>query len=330
VTMSNKTTTVLPEGIIIKNITKKFRDFTALENISIDIMRGEIFGLLGPNGAGKTTLLNILCGLSKPTSGEAIIFGMNFKEHYHKIRKLLGYVPQETALYEHLTAEENLMFHARFYGVSRKKRKLRVQQALELAQLESRRNSRVKEFSGGMKRRLALVRALIHEPGLLMLDEPSLGIDVQSRMEIWNKIKEMRKDKTIIITTNYMEEADYLCDRVAIIDQGYLIAEDTPASLKKEHLGDVVELNIPSPPRHFIENITQIYAEIAQNPVIEEVPEKADGWYRVSLRLPDAGSRITKLIEITKNAGAAIAEIEVRAPSLNDVFIELTGKGLRD
>jgi ABC-2 type transport system ATP-binding protein len=328
--MSKETTTALSEGITIQNVTKKFRNFTALENISIDIMRGEIFGLLGPNGAGKTTLLNILCGLSEPSSGEITIFGMDFKDQHRHIRKLLGYVPQETALYEHLTAEENLMFHARFYGVPRNERELRVQQALELAQLEERRNSRVKEFSGGMKRRLALVRALIHGPGLLMLDEPSLGIDVQSRMEIWNKIKEMRKDKTIIITTNYMEEADYLCDRVAIIDQGHLIASDTPSLLKKEHMGDIVELNIPHPPRHFIENIAQIYGGIVQNPVIEEVPEKADGWYRVSLRLPDAGSKITKLIELTEEKGATIAEIQVRAPSLNDVFIELTGKGLRD
>jgi ABC-2 type transport system ATP-binding protein len=328
--MSNETTTVLSDGIIIKNITKKFRNFTALENISIDIKHGEIFGLLGPNGAGKTTLLNILCGLSSPTSGEAVIFGMNFKEHHQQIRKLLGYVPQETALYEHLTARENLMFHARFYGVPRKEQKARVEQALRLAQLESRRNSRVKEFSGGMKRRLALVRALIHEPELLMLDEPSLGIDVQSRMEIWNKIKEMRKDKTIIITTNYMEEADYLCDRVAIIDHGNLIAEDIPSSLKKEHLGDIVELNVIGPPHHFIDNIVQIYSEIAENPLIEEVPEKAAGQYKITLRLPDASSRLAKLIEITKGEGVTIGEINVRAPSLNDVFIELTGKGLRE
>jgi ABC-2 type transport system ATP-binding protein len=317
-------------SIIIDKVSKKFGDFAALDSISMQIGRGEIFGLLGPNGAGKTTLLNILCGLSRPTEGKVSIFGMTFKDHHNDIRKLLGYVPQETALYEHLTAEENLMFHARFYGVAASQRKSRVDKALHLAQLESRRRSKVKEFSGGMKRRLAIVRSLIHDPSLLMLDEPSLGIDVQSRVEIWDRIKEMKDERTIIITTNYMEEADYLCDRVAILDHGRLIALGSPDELKRSHLGEVVELALKDAPQSFLDNLAQVFAGITENFITEELTERGAGWVKVSLRVPDASSKVAKIIEAARNHGVETSEVNVRAPSLNDVFIELTGKRLRE
>jgi ABC-2 type transport system ATP-binding protein len=317
-------------SIIIDKVSKKFGDFAALDSISMQIGRGEIFGLLGPNGAGKTTLLNILCGLSRPTEGKVSIFGMTFRDHHSDIRKLLGYVPQETALYEHLTAEENLMFHARFYGVAASQRKSRVDKALHLAQLESRRRSKVKEFSGGMKRRLAIVRSLIHDPSLLMLDEPSLGIDVQSRVEIWDRIKEMKDKRTIIITTNYMEEADYLCDRVAILDHGRLIALGSPDELKRSHLGEVVELALKDAPQSFLDNLAQVFAGITENFITEELTERGGGWVKVSLRVPDASSKVAKIIEAARDHGVETSEVNVRAPSLNDVFIELTGKRLRE
>jgi ABC-2 type transport system ATP-binding protein len=317
-------------SIIIDRVSKKFGDFAALDSISMQIGRGEIFGLLGPNGAGKTTLLNILCGLSRPTEGKVSIFGMTFRDHHSDIRKLLGYVPQETALYEHLTAEENLMFHARFYGVAASQRKSRVDKALHLAQLESRRRSKVKEFSGGMKRRLAIVRSLIHDPSLLMLDEPSLGIDVQSRVEIWDRIKEMKDERTIIITTNYMEEADYLCDRVAILDHGRLIALGSPDELKRSHLGEVVELALKDAPQSFLDNLAQVFAGITENFITEELTERGGGWVKVSLRVPDASSKVAKIIEAARDHGVETSEVNVRAPSLNDVFIELTGKRLRE
>ena len=318
------------DSILIDNISQKFGNFTALDSLSIKINRGEIFGLLGPNGAGKTTLLNILCGLSRPAGGNVTIFGMNFKDHHNDIRKRLGYVPQETALYEHLTAEENLMFHARFYGVPSSLRKTRIQNALELAQLESRRKSKVKEFSGGMKRRLAIVRSLIHDPQLLMLDEPSLGVDVQSRVEIWEKIKGMRTEKTIIVTTNYMEEADYLCDKVAILDHGRLIALGSPVELKKAHLGEIVELTLHNAPKGFLGNLAQIYRDITDKFTTEELTGKGIGWTKIGLRVPDASSRVTEILEITQSQNIEISEVNVRAPSLNDVFIELTGKKLRE
>jgi ABC-2 type transport system ATP-binding protein len=318
--------------IVVDKVTKKFGEFIALDSVSLQIGQGEIFGLLGPNGAGKTTLLNILCGLSKPTEGSISIFGMTFKDNHNDIRRLLGYIPQETALYEHLTAEENLMFHARFYGVPASERKARINQALKLAQLESRRKSKVKEFSGGMKRRLAIVRALIHDPRLLMLDEPSLGVDVQSRVEIWDRIKEIRAEKTIIVTTNYMEEAEYLCNRVAILDQGRLIALGSPAELKKVHLGEVIELTINtgniSP--ELIENPARIFGGITEKCAVEELAEKGPGWVKVSLRVPDASARLSGILEMARSNGAETSEVNVREPSLNDVFIELTGKRLRE
>lgn len=317
-------------GIVINEITRKFGNFVALDAVSMNIGRGEIFGLLGPNGAGKTTLLNIMCGLSQPTEGEIVIFGMTFKDHRNDIRKLLGYVPQETALYEHLTAEENLMFHARFYGVDASQRKIMVDKALHLAQLESRRKSKVKEFSGGMKRRLAIVRSLIHDPGLLMLDEPSLGIDVQSRVEIWDRIKEMKDERTIIITTNYMEEADYLCDRVAILDHGRLIALGSPDELKKAHLGEVVELVLKDAPQSFLNHLDEAFAGITENYTVDELLGRGTGRVKLSLRVPDAGSKIARIIEATHAYGVETGEVNVREPSLNDVFIELTGKRLRE
>jgi ABC-2 type transport system ATP-binding protein len=318
--------------IVVDRVTRKFGNFVALDSVSLQIGQGEIFGLLGPNGAGKTTLLNILCGLSQPTEGSVSIFGMTFKDNHDSIRRLLGYIPQETALYEHLTAEENLMFHARFYGVPASERKARVSQALELAQLESRRKSKVKDFSGGMKRRLAIVRALIHDPRLLMLDEPSLGVDVQSRVEIWDRIKEIRGEKTVIVTTNYMEEAEYLCDRVAILDQGRLVALGSPAELEKAHLGEVIELTINtgniSPA--LLDNPAQIFGGITETCTVEELAEKGPGWIKMSLRVPDASAKLTGILETAKNNGAETSEVNIRAPSLNDVFIELTGKRLRE
>jgi len=324
--------TPLSNGIVVDRVTRKFGDFIALDSVSLQIGQGEIFGLLGPNGAGKTTLLNILCGLSQPTEGSISIFGMTFRDNHNDIRRLLGYIPQETALYEHLTAEENLMFHARFYGVPAAERKARVNQALALAQLESRRKSKVKEFSGGMKRRLAIVRALIHDPRLLMLDEPSLGVDVQSRVEIWNRIKEIKAEKTIIVTTNYMEEAEYLCNRVAILDRGQLVALGSPEELKKAHLGEVIELTINT------DNISpdvlakpaQIFGAITETCTVEKLAERGPGWVKVSLRVPDAGVKLTGILESAKGNGAETTEVNIREPSLNDVFIELTGKRLRE
>jgi ABC-2 type transport system ATP-binding protein len=183
-----------------------------------------------------------------------------------------------------------------------------------------------------MKRRLAIVRALIHDPGLLMLDEPSLGVDVQSRVEIWNRIREIKSEKTIIVTTNYMEEADYLCNRVAILDRGQLVATGSPDELKKAHLGEVIELTINTGniPATLLDSPAQIFGDIIGTCTMEAMAEKGPGWAKVSLRVPDAGARLSGILERARSNGAEISEVNVREPSLNDVFIELTGKRLRE
>lgn len=310
--------------ILIENVVKKFNDRTVLENLSFKISQ-ELFAFLGPNGAGKTTLINILCGLLKRDSGKVIINGFDPNEDINEIRKLIGLVPQETALYEYLTAKENLEFHAKFYGVPRTLRKTRIQEALELAQLEDRQNDRVSSYSGGMKRRLALVRSLIHEPSILILDEPTLGVDVQSRNEIWNRINELKKERIVILSTNYMDEANKLADRCAIIDQGKLIALDTTENLKINYAGGTIleaslELTTES-----LEKLNDVYSNLK---VL-----KSDG-RRSSITITEnieANQLLTKFSQTIQNfKDISVINLNVRVPTLDDVFLELTGTSLRD
>ncbi|MHA1449370.1 MAG: ABC transporter ATP-binding protein [Candidatus Hodarchaeales archaeon] len=224
--------------IAIENLVKKFGERTVIDDLSLEINR-EIFSVLGPNGSGKTTLVNILCGLLRREGGKVQVNGLDPAKNPGAVRKKIGLVTQETALYEYLTAKENLEFHAKFYGVPKNQRKQKVKEALQLSQLEDRAKDRVHTFSGGMKRRLALVRSLIHDPEIVILDEPSLGIDVQNRNEIWNKILELKGEKTVLVNTNYMDEADKLAERIAIIDRGKLVALDTPKALKARAAGGV-------------------------------------------------------------------------------------------
>src|SRR5207244_5448498 len=211
-------------AIELVEMTNRFKDFLAVEALSLEVRTGEIFGLVGPNGSGKTTTVNVISGLSRPTSGEVRVLGRDMLSEPRSVRRLLGSVPQETALYEELSAETNLRFHADLFDVPRSLLDERMDRLLDLVQLEDRRRDRVGNFSGGMKRRLALARALLHDPQMLYLDEPTLGVDVQARRAIWDYILSLRDEgKTVLITTNYLEEAQVLCERVAIIDQGKLI-----------------------------------------------------------------------------------------------------------
>src|SRR3989442_3793820 len=208
-------------AIEMLDLCKSFGKFQAVDHLSLTVRRGEIFGLLGPNGSGKTTTINMISGLSVPTSGEMHVIGYDVRRQSRQVRQVLGSVPQETALYEELAAWTNMDFHADLFGVPRKEKHERITKLLELVQLLDRKDSRVGTFSGGMKRRLALARALLHDPQLIYLDEPTLGVDVQSRRAIWDYIIELREQgKTVLITTNYLEEAQVLCERVAIIDHG--------------------------------------------------------------------------------------------------------------
>ena len=220
--------------IEVKNLTKKFNGFTAVDHISFNVEEGEIFGLLGPNGAGKTTTIKMLTTLLRPTEGKATVCGYDILKQRDEVRSSIGIVFQEPALDNRLTGRENLDFHARLYGLDKKTRHKRIEEVLEMVELKDKADVIVRDYSGGMQRRLEIARGLMHYPRVLFLDEPTLGLDAQTRRHIWEYILSLnqREKTTIILTTHYMEEADYLCQRMAIVDFGKIVALDTPANLK--------------------------------------------------------------------------------------------------
>src|SRR5947209_13342495 len=249
------------------DLCKTFGKFQAVDHLTLSVRRGEIFGLLGPNGSGKTTTINMISGLSVPTSGEVHVMGYDVRRNARQVRQILGSVPQETPLYEELSAWANMDFHADLFGIPRKEKKERITKLLELVQLLDRKSARVSTFSGGMKRRLALGRALLHDPQLIYLDEPTLGVDVQARRAIWDYILALRdQGKTVLITTNYLEEAQALCERVAIIDHGKLIAVDTPEHLKQTYGGSVIEVETAPP----VKGTAALRALAGVNDVVQE------------------------------------------------------------
>jgi ABC-2 type transport system ATP-binding protein len=219
-------------AISVENLVKKFEDVTAVGGISLQVTKGELFGLLGPNGAGKTTTINILCGLTKPTSGSAEVGGFDVQKETAKVKQLIGVCPQETAIYPYLTGAENVDLFGNLHAMNKEELKTRSLMLLEKMGLTGDAKRKAEKYSGGMKRRLSLILALIHDPQIAFLDEPTVAMDPQSRHAVWDFIKELKKEnKTIILTTHYMEEAEELCDRVGIIDQGKLIALGTPQEL---------------------------------------------------------------------------------------------------
>lgn len=219
--------------IVVDDLVKRFEDVTAVEGLSLEVEKGELFGLLGPNGAGKTTTINILCGLLEPTSGSASVGGHDVRKEARKVKELIGVCPQDTATYPHLTGRENVELFGNLHAMPKEKLKERADELLARMELLEDSNRRVGKYSGGMKRRVNLIMALIHDPEIAFLDEPTVGMDPQSRRAVWEFIKDLkRQGKTVILTTHYMEEAEELCDRVGIIDNGKLIAHGTPESLK--------------------------------------------------------------------------------------------------
>ena len=306
-------------AIEITNLCKTFGTFKAVDHLSLTVQQGEIFGLLGPNGSGKTTTVNMLSGLSTSTSGETKIMGYDIRQNGRQIRRMLGSVPQETALYEELSAWTNLDFHADLFGIPRKEKKERITKILVLVQLLDRKDSRVGTFSGGMKRRLALGRALLHNPQLIYLDEPTLGVDVQSRRAIWDYILALREQgKTILLTTNYLEEAQALCDRLAILDHGKLIAVDTQDHLTQLYGGSVVELETLQP--------SSSLDILRSLPGVKEVMQ--DGTH-LTITTGGSSNPVPQMINLLSRE-SDIKAIKVREPSLEEVFLRLTGTSLRD
>ncbi|MHA1207405.1 MAG: ABC transporter ATP-binding protein [Candidatus Hodarchaeales archaeon] len=229
-------------GIKVENLIKKFGDFTAVDGLSFEVKPGELFGLLGPNGAGKTTTINIMTGLHKPTSGTAIVGGFDIKSQITEIRKLIGVCPQDPALYPYLTGKENVELFGNLHTVPKKILKQRTEELLELVGLVEGATRRTGTYSGGMIRRISLVMALINDPEIAFLDEPTVAMDPQSRRATWAFVENLKeRKKTVILTTHYIEEAEALCDRVGIIDEGKLIALDTPQGLMQEHNADDLE-----------------------------------------------------------------------------------------
>ncbi|GAC1565585.1 MAG: daunorubicin resistance protein DrrA family ABC transporter ATP-binding protein [Ktedonobacteraceae bacterium] len=306
-------------AIEVRDLCKSFGSFHAVDHLSLSVRQGEIFGLLGPNGSGKTTTINMMSGLSLPTSGEVRVLGYDVRHNARQVRQVLGSVPQETALYEELSAWTNMDFHADLFGIPRKEKKERITRLLKLVQLLDRKNSRVGTFSGGMKRRLALARALLHDPQLIYLDEPTLGVDVQARRVIWDYILSLRdQGKTVLITTNYLEEAQALCERLAIIDHGKLIAVDTPEHLKQEYGGSVIEVETAQP--------VKSAEELRALPGVNDVTQEG-----THLKIHVQGtSNIVAQIVNTLSQEAEIRDISIREPNLDEIFLLLTGTALRD
>ncbi len=304
------------KAIKIKNLVKKFGEIIAVNNISLEIEEGEIFALLGPNGAGKTTTINILATLLKPTSGKAFVNGYDVVKEASKVRKSIGIVFQDPSLDDMLTARENLDIHGRLYGMGKIERKRRIEEVLEMVELKNRADSIVKTFSGGMKRRLEIARGLMHKPKILFLDEPTLGLDPQTRRNIWEYIKKLKKEGiTILLTTHYMEEADYLADRVAIIDNGKIVAQGKPSYLKDLIGGDIIKIKCNKPKEMLDRLISNGFNAMSINSEIilkEKMAEKI----------------IPKIFNIANEI--EIFSIMYKEPSLEDVFIHFTGKAYRE
>ncbi|MGA2362445.1 MAG: ATP-binding cassette domain-containing protein [Candidatus Aminicenantales bacterium] len=310
------------DDIRVVELTRKFDDFTAVDRISFAVPSGELFGLLGPNGAGKTTTINMLSTLLRPTSGLAEVAGFDVVRNRDQVRRSIGIVFQEPALDSQLTGRENLEFHSMMYGMGREERRKKVDEVLALVELTEKARVKVQNYSGGMKRRLEIARGLIHQPRVLFLDEPTLGLDAQTRRHIWDYIKKLNRERgvTIILTTHYMEEADFLCGRVAIMDHGTFAALDTPAKLKDGLGGDVISL------------------EVEGNGAALETEFRALDWIRkikihdnvFSLTMEKGERRIPELIGLAQKAGVTVSCVELRKPSLEDVFLYFTGKTIRE
>lgn len=315
-------------AIAMNNLVKRFGTHQAVGPLSLCVEQGEIFGLLGPNGSGKTTTINMISGLSTPTSGDVRVLGFDVSRQTQQMRQVLGVVPQETALYEELTAWDNMDFHATLYGVPRDEKRTRITRMLELVQLQDRKNSRVGTFSGGMKRRLALGRALLHAPELLYLDEPTLGVDVQSRQAIWDHILTLRTEgKTVLITTNYLEEAQSLCDRLAIIDHGKLIALDTPKHLIQRYGGVVITITLC--PHATPLDLSALY-ELAGVTHVQSTPTfHASDTMTVTVATQGTENVLAPVVNLLSPLGVII-DITRQEASLNEVFLRLTGKEVRD
>lgn len=304
-------------NVVIKTegITKKYGKLVAVDNLNLEVEEGEICGLLGPNGAGKTTLISMLCTILKPTSGRAWVNGFDTQKESSKVRKSIGIVFQQPSVDDLLTGRENLELHNLLFEVPKRIRKQRIDEVLALVDLEKRADDLVNTYSGGMRRRLELARGIMHHPKILFLDEPTLGLDPQTREHIWEYIRALREKEctTVMLTTHYMEEAESLCDRVAIIDYGKIVVFDSPQALKSEIAGDVVKIKQKEPDMEKLRRLDYVMKA-----------EEKDGLLYISIK--DASRHLQELLAHT----GPIDFVEVRSGTLNDVFLHYTGREIRE
>jgi ABC-2 type transport system ATP-binding protein len=302
------------------DLTRRFGELIAVDKLNISIDHGEIFGLLGPNGAGKTTTISMLCTILKPTSGTAKVSGFDIVKQANQVRRSIGIVFQDPSVDDRLTGRENLFMHADLYGVPSSEKKGRIDNVLKLVELEDRADDILRTYSGGMRRRLEIARGLIHYPKVLFLDEPTIGLDPQTRDHIWMYLKELKEthDITMVLTTHYMEEADRLCDRVAIIDYGKIVALGTPYKLKKTLQGDVITITTGD-----AEKLSSILAEklgIQKTRILDD---------KLELIVQDGEALLPKVVETAAENKMNIKAIALREPSLEDVFLHYTGRAIR-
>ena len=305
----------------VKNLSKTYGDVQAVDGVSFDIQQGEIFGLLGPNGAGKTTTINVLCTYTEPTAGEAVVAGHSVAAEPEAVKRAVGVVPQDIALYPDLNAAENLRFFGRMYDVPKARLEQGIAELLELVGLTEHARKRVEHYSGGMRRRLNLAVGLLGEPRFLMLDEPTVGVDPQSRNAIFENIQALnRQGLTILYTTHYMEEAELLCHRVAIMDQGRIIALDTPQNLIHTLGTGLIHVGVKDVQEEML-------ARLRALPQVKAVARRDD---TLGFTTVDAQRALLGIIGLFNETDTAMTALEILEPNLESVFIQLTGKQLRD
>jgi ABC-2 type transport system ATP-binding protein len=310
-------------AIEVGKVVKKFGSFTAVDGVDIKIKKGEIFGLLGPNGAGKSTTINMLLGLLTPTSGRVFINGVDMQKNPEAAKIHIGVVAQETVVEPELTAEQNLRLFGRLYHVPDARLNEKIDFLLKLVELKDFKKSFAGTFSGGMKRRLEMIKALVHDPPIMLLDEPTTGLDIQNRTRIWNLLRQMNKERnvTILMTTQYLDEADMMCNRIAIIDHGKIIAIGSPAELKQMiGGGNIIEV---AAPKEDLPRVEKEFRAVGLSPeTISTRVSAAAG--------KDAAKKLEKLMQKLRESGVEVESVSIHEPTMDDVFLKLTGESVRD
>ncbi|HEY1804654.1 MAG TPA: ATP-binding cassette domain-containing protein [Terracidiphilus sp.] len=313
-----------PAAIEVQHIVKRYGDFEAVKDVNFCVAEGEIFGLLGPNGAGKSTLIRMMTTLIPVTGGKALVGGHDVTKDPDDVRRMIGVIPQALTSDQDLTLGENLLIYAKLYGVPRAEREKNIAEVLEAVDLTKWRDAQTKTLSGGMRRRLEIARGLVHNPKIFFLDEPTTGLDPVSRIAVWEMLNKLKTTRhlTMLLTTHYMEEADKLCDRIAIVDHGNLVALGTPAELKNSVAGaNVVEV-------HFDRDDEQWRDRLEKLEGVTSVEPESSGFYRV---ITTSGSKTTmQIVELASSLGETLTSLSVQNTTLDDVFIHYTGRQLRD